>query len=127
MLHCISVVAEKPDNTTTPTADEKVDNLINDYNPQLEDQQTTVTERGGTSPAGTDTPVHYYGRYRFDKTNDKATIVNAVSDALDNHSGVGWYTMYYHDCDHDSPDPNHRCELSVETTTGTTPDGVKLV
>jgi hypothetical protein len=97
MLHCISVVAEKPADTTAPEADQMVDDLLKQYNPELQDQQTTVQERGGQ-----DITTHFYGRYRFSKDNDKQTIVQELSNALDNHDDVSWYAVYCHDCDHEN-------------------------
>lgn len=124
MLHSISVVAEKPDTVSSPTADEKVDQLLSEYNPELQDQQTSVTVRGENDE---EIPVHFYGRYRFSDSQNRSEIVSAVSDALTNHDGVNWFTMYAHDCDHDSPDPNHSCSLSKVDSSGTTPEAVKLV
>jgi hypothetical protein len=127
-LHCLTAVATVTD-VSQSDAQTQVHELLVSYDPTLRTEEIEIQQRGGTTLSEQDIPEHLYGRYRFaDNTTDKATVLHALTTALQDHADVDTFEIAYHECGHAQP-PQERTACTQQTeaiSNPAPPDTIRL-
>jgi len=119
VVHMFRVLAANPDGVTETQANQLVGQWLANNTPWTEDR-VPHDLRLMNDPL-TDAPTHFRGDMRFEKSDDKSSLLEQIKTDL---SGVvSWYRIGYHRCSHDDDNPQP-CSWDQQSEGGTVPNGV---